>query len=135
MATRTRPPTIPITEIEHAAFCKTEDELPSKSLAEEQAVTVRWQKLPNEYLHYTAEELDQRIHRAKEELRHGRGEDLRVRRIRFKGVDELLDAVAQDVVSAPTPVSTWSGSAVTWTSSPVSWPSAGRSSTSSGSRR
>ena len=68
MATRTRPQTIPITEIEHAAFCKTEDELPSKSLAEEQAVNVRWQKLPTEYLHYSAEELDQRIHRAKEKL-------------------------------------------------------------------
>ncbi|MCH8108086.1 MAG: quinolinate synthase NadA, partial [Chloroflexi bacterium] len=68
MATRTRPQTIPITEIEHAAFCKTEDELPSKSLAEEQAVNVRWQKLPTEYLHYTADELDQRIHRAKEKL-------------------------------------------------------------------
>ena len=68
MATRTRQPTIPLTEIEHAAFCKTEDELPSKSLAEEQAVNVRWQKLPTEYLHYTAEELDQRIHRAKEKL-------------------------------------------------------------------
>ena len=68
MATRTRQSTIPLTEIEHAAFCKTEDELPSKSLAEEQAVNVRWQKLPTEYLHYTAEELDQRIHRAKEKL-------------------------------------------------------------------
>ncbi|PKB82448.1 MAG: quinolinate synthetase [SAR202 cluster bacterium Io17-Chloro-G9] len=68
MATRTRQPTIPITEIEHAAFCKTEDELPSKSLAEEQAVNVRWQKVPVEYLHHSAEELDQRIHRAKEKL-------------------------------------------------------------------
>ena len=38
-----RPATIPITEIEHSAFCKTEDELPSKSLAEEMAVNVRWQ--------------------------------------------------------------------------------------------
>ena len=68
MATRTRAPTIPITEIEHAAFCKTEDELPSKSLGEELAVNVRWQTLPNEYLHYSAEELDQRIHRVREKL-------------------------------------------------------------------
>ena len=68
MATRTRQPTIPITEIEHAAFCKTEDELPSKSLAEEQAVNIRWQKLPTEYLHYPAEELDQRIYRVREKL-------------------------------------------------------------------
>ena len=68
MATRTRQPTIPITELEHAAFCKTEDELPAKSLAEELTVNVRWQKISNEYLHLTAEELDQRIHIAKEKL-------------------------------------------------------------------
>jgi len=68
MATRTRQPTVPITELEHAAFCKTEDELPAKSLAEELSVNVRWQKISNEYLHLTAEELDQRIHIAKEKL-------------------------------------------------------------------
>jgi quinolinate synthase len=54
--------------LEHAAFCKTEDELPAKSLAEELTVNVRWQKISNEYLHLTAEELDQRIHIAKEKL-------------------------------------------------------------------
>ena len=68
MATRTRKPNVPITELEHAAFCKTEDELPAKSLAEELSVNVRWQKISNEYLHLTAEELDQRIHIAKEKL-------------------------------------------------------------------
>ena len=68
MATKTRQPTIPITEIEHAAFCKTEDELPSKPLAEELAVNVRWQKIPNEYLHYSVEELDRRINDAKKSL-------------------------------------------------------------------
>ena len=68
MATRTRKPSVPITELEHAAFCKTEDELPAKSLAEELSVNVRWQKISNEYLHLTAEELDQRIHIAKEKL-------------------------------------------------------------------
>ena len=68
MATRTRQPTIPITELEHAAFCRTEDELPAKSLAEELTINVRWQKISNEYLHLTAEELDQRIHIAKEKL-------------------------------------------------------------------
>ena len=68
MATRTRQPSIPITELEHAAFCMTEDELPAKSLAEELSVNVRWQKISNEYLHLTAEELDQRIHIAKEKL-------------------------------------------------------------------
>ncbi len=68
MATRTRQPTIPITEIEHAAFCKTEDELPAKSLAEELAVNVRWQQIPDTYLRLTAEELDERIHQARGKL-------------------------------------------------------------------
>jgi quinolinate synthase len=68
MATRTRQPTIPITEIEHAAFCKTEDQLPAKSLAEELAVNVRWQQIPDSYLRLSAEELDERIHQAREKL-------------------------------------------------------------------
>ncbi len=68
MATRSRQPVVPITEIEHSAFCKTEDELPSKPLAQELSVNVRWQKIPNEYIHYDAQELDQRIHRARQEL-------------------------------------------------------------------
>ncbi len=68
MATKTRQPTIPITEIEHAAFCRPEDELPSKSLGEEMAINVRWQKIPNEYLHYSAAELDEHIHRARQKL-------------------------------------------------------------------
>ncbi len=68
MATRTRPATIPITEIEHAAFCKTEDELPAKSLAEELAVNVRWQNISPEYLHLAPEELDERIHDARRQL-------------------------------------------------------------------
>ena len=61
MALASRRPTVPITELEHSAFCKTEDELPAKPLAEEMAVNVRWQQIPPEYLHYTADELDQRI--------------------------------------------------------------------------
>ena len=68
MATKTRQPTIPITDIEHAAFCKTEDELPAKSLAEELSVNVRWQKIPPEYLHLSAPELDERIHQVREKL-------------------------------------------------------------------
>ncbi|PKB78909.1 MAG: quinolinate synthetase [SAR202 cluster bacterium Io17-Chloro-G9] len=68
MATRTRPPTIPLTDIEHAAFCKTEDDLPAKSLAEELAVNVRWQKISNEYLHLSPPELDERIHQARQKL-------------------------------------------------------------------
>ncbi|MCH7714009.1 MAG: quinolinate synthase NadA [Chloroflexi bacterium] len=63
-----RPATIPITELEHAAFCKPEDQLPAKSLAEEMAVNVRWQSIPSDYLHLSAEELDQRIHQARQRL-------------------------------------------------------------------
>lgn len=68
MTTRSRRPTVPITELEHAAFCKTEDELPAKPLAEELSVNVRWQQIPSQYLHYTAEELDQRIQFARQKL-------------------------------------------------------------------
>ena len=68
MATRTRQPVISINEVEHSAFCKTEDDLPAKPLAEELAVNVRWQKIPSEYLHCSVEELDRRIYQAKRDL-------------------------------------------------------------------
>ena len=68
MAVTTRRPIVPITELEHSAFCKTEDDLPSKPLVEEMAVNVRWQKIPSEYLHYTTEELDQKIGDARGKL-------------------------------------------------------------------
>ncbi|MCH7736207.1 MAG: quinolinate synthase NadA [Chloroflexi bacterium] len=68
MALASRRPTVPITEIEHSAFCKTEDELPAKPLAEEMGVNVRWQQIPPEYLHYTVEELDHRIGDARGKL-------------------------------------------------------------------
>ena len=68
MTTRSRRPIVPITELEHSAFCKTEDELPAKPLAEELSVNVRWQQIPIEYLHCDAEELDQRIHSSRQKL-------------------------------------------------------------------
>ena len=68
MATRTKEPVIPITEIEHSAFCRTEDELPAKSLAEESKVNIRWQRIPTEYLHLSADELDVRIHETREKM-------------------------------------------------------------------
>ena len=61
-------PSVPITELEHSAFCTTEDDLPSKPLAEEMVVNVRWQQIPSDYLHYTAEELDIRIGAARKKL-------------------------------------------------------------------
>ena len=68
MATQPRTPTIPLTEIEHAAFCRPEDELPAKSLAEELAVNIRWQRIPPEYLRYSPEELDERIAQVRQRL-------------------------------------------------------------------
>ena len=68
MSTRIKEPYVPITEIEHSAFCRTEDELKSKSLAEEFKVNIRWQRIPPDYLHFSAEELDQRIHEARDKL-------------------------------------------------------------------
>ena len=68
MAVKNRRPTVPITELEHSAFCKTEDQLPSKPLVEEMAVNVRWQQIPPQYLHYSAEELDRRIGDSRKKL-------------------------------------------------------------------
>ena len=68
MTTRTKEPFVPITEIEHSAFCRTEDELKSKSLAEEFKVNIRWQRIPTDYLHLSAEELDRHIHEARQKL-------------------------------------------------------------------
>ena len=67
MITRRRP-IVPITELEHSAFCKTEDDLPAKPLEQELTVNVRWQQIPAEYQRYTAEELDARIHAARQKL-------------------------------------------------------------------
>ena len=68
MATRTKKPFVPITEIEHSAFCRTEDQIKSRSMAEELEVNVRWQRIPTDYLHLDTEELDRRIHGAREQL-------------------------------------------------------------------
>ena len=68
MALARRRPIVPITEIEHSTFCKTEDELPSKPLAEGMVVNVRCQQIPLEYLHYIAAELDLKIGEARSKL-------------------------------------------------------------------
>ena len=61
-------PTIPITEIEQSAFCTTDDELSSRTLEDEFAVGVRWQKLPIEYMRTSPEELDANILEARARL-------------------------------------------------------------------
>ena len=68
LKTETKIPTIPITEIEQSAFCTTDDELSSRSLDDEFAVGVRWQKLPIEYMRMKPEELDARIVEARSRL-------------------------------------------------------------------
>ncbi len=61
-------PTIPITEIEQSAFCTTDDELSSRTLQDEFAVGVRWQKLPIEYMRTSPEDLEANILEARAKL-------------------------------------------------------------------
>ena len=68
IAETTRTPTIPITEIEQSAFCRTDEKLQSKSLEEEFDTGVRWQKIPISYLKAKPEELDVRIAEARARL-------------------------------------------------------------------
>ncbi len=63
-----RVPTVPITELEQSAFCRTDESLASKSLAEEFDTGVRWQKLPISYLKAKPEELEIRIAVARAQL-------------------------------------------------------------------
>ena len=66
--TRPKTPIIPITEIEQSAFCRTDEDLAAKTLAEEFEADVRWQKLPLSYMRMSPEELDSRIADAKARL-------------------------------------------------------------------
>ena len=68
MVVKMKTPTIPITEIEQSAFCRTDDELKAKSLEEEFGAGVRWQKLPVSYMRMSPEELDDRITEARAKL-------------------------------------------------------------------
>jgi quinolinate synthase len=102
---KTRRPAIPITEIEHSAFCKSEDELPAKPLAQELAVNIRWQKIPDQYLDSTAQELDEGIRRVRERLgkavtilgHHYQREEV-IKHADFQGDSFLL---AQEAASLP----------------------------------
>ena len=68
MVVKERIPAIPITEIEQSAFCRTDDDLAAKSLAEEFDAGVRWQKLPVSYMRMSPAELDARIAQARAKL-------------------------------------------------------------------
>ena len=63
-----REPIIPITEIEQSAFCRTEESLEAKPLAEELSAPVRWQRLPKEYMGLEPKQLHARIAEAKAKL-------------------------------------------------------------------
>ncbi len=126
MVTRTRQPTIPLTEIEHAAFCKPEDELPARSLAEELAINVRWQKIPGEYLACSPAELDQRIGAARRILgasvtvlgHHYQREEI-IKYADFQGDSFLLSQEARPV---PRPTSSSSAACISWPKPRTSWP-------------
>lgn len=68
MATVLREPTIPITEIEHSAFCREDKSLASKPLVEELKAKIQWQRLPREYLGLNPDVLHQRIEAARDRL-------------------------------------------------------------------
>lgn len=65
MTTITKMPLVPITELEQSAFCQTDEELKSKSLVEELAVSVRWQRIPKKYLGVSPTLLTEKIRNAK----------------------------------------------------------------------
>jgi len=62
-----RPIVVPITELEQSAFCTTET-LRTKTLEEEFASGVRWQKVPIRYLKLSPEEIDRGIAEARRAL-------------------------------------------------------------------
>ena len=68
MTSDTKTMILPITEIEQAAFCQTDDDLQAKTLEEEFQSGVRWQKIPIEYLKCSPEDLESRISDSKEAL-------------------------------------------------------------------
>ena len=60
-------PRVPLTELEQSAFCTTEP-LDTKPLIEELKAGVRWQQLPDEYVHLDATQLRARIGEARRKL-------------------------------------------------------------------
>jgi len=68
MSTAKKVPFIPLTEIEQSAFCRTDETLAVKPLAEEFAAVVDWQSIPEEYLYLGGEKLSQRIREARNAL-------------------------------------------------------------------
>ena len=64
---RSKTPRVPVTELEQSAFCQTEP-LATQPLAEELKSGVRWQRLPDSYLHLSPAELVEGVHENKRRL-------------------------------------------------------------------
>ena len=60
-----RVPTVPLTEIEQSAFCRTDETLEAKTLEQELDAEVQWQKIPFKYLKTSPEKLDLQINEAR----------------------------------------------------------------------
>ena len=63
-----RQPTVPVTDIEQSAFCRTDSSLEAKPLIEELKAHVQWQRLPREYIGLNPDVLHARIAAAREKL-------------------------------------------------------------------
>ena len=63
-----RQPTVPVTDIEQSAFCRTDSSLTAKPLVEELKAHVQWQRLPKEYIGLNPDVLHARIAAAREKL-------------------------------------------------------------------
>ena len=63
-----RQPTVPVTDIEQSAFCRTDSSLTAKPLIEELKAHVQWQRLPREYIGLKPDDLHARIAAAREKL-------------------------------------------------------------------
>ena len=72
MSTTVRQPSrkhsVPLSEVEQTAFCRSEDDLRPQPLLDELKVNVRWQQIPPEYQALDPETLDRRITDVKREL-------------------------------------------------------------------
>ncbi len=63
-----RQATVPVTDIEQSAFCRTDSSLTAKPLVEELKAHVQWQRLPKEYIGLNPDDLHARIAAARDKL-------------------------------------------------------------------
>ncbi len=63
-----RTPVLPVTELEQAEFCRPNEQLEARPLAEEMSAHIQWQEIPGRYLHLDPADLDDRIYAARQRL-------------------------------------------------------------------